>query len=228
MKKKVILVLSLVVSFIALSCVLTACKEEMSELEKFQEKISYRQDSLFAASDDSFVVSLSGGVSEQDFIIDGKVGQVKAWTQLRVMPKNTLLAQKTYTYKLIGDKGEIAGQLVKEMLGVGFAASISDLNAIGTPSQVVIESEELKAELPLTDCMQGIKADKALEIAIGEFRTQIDASEDGVNREIYIKYINDRHNPQSPYCWYVSFIASNEDFWAVLISSDGKVISKRV
>ena len=82
----------------------------------------------------------------------------------------------------------------------------------------------------LTDCQQYIGHCKVLDIAKTEFRDEIGANTtDGVlNREIVIKLIRDRRNPDSPYYWYISFIASDNSYWALLVNPEtGEVVTKK-
>jgi hypothetical protein len=74
-----------------------------------------------------------------------------------------------------------------------------------------------------------LSADDAYNAAIKVFSKEIkeNTKKQSFNREIYIKFVTG-YNGEEPYYWYVAFIASDSDYWAVLLDSKtGKVDVKR-
>ena len=64
-----------------------------------------------------------------------------------------------------------------------------------------------------------------------ELKEQIaaEAGTSELQREIYIKLVNAMPDEDAPYYYYVSFIKSPSDYWALLIDPmKGEVISKKV
>ena len=92
--------------------------------------------------------------------------------------------------------------------------------------------DDKTAEIPLTNQLSGMLTwEQVLDVAVKEFENEIKANldENGkLQREICIKLIKDKRNPDSPYYWYVSFIDKTGSYWALLLEPDsGKVISRK-
>ena len=232
MTKKIVIVVS------ALICCLfafTACKESKTTDEILQESVSSRQTACYTGADENFDVTLSTLSQEEAFIADGKVGNVVNRTTLVVKPDEIKDAQ--YKFSLESESGKIDGTLSKNVLGSAYIADISDLSAVGTPVRLVItetEGEETQEyTIELADKMADvIDSDEAVKTAYEYYKQQLDAeiaSEDGWQREIFVRYVNDRKDSESKYYWYVAFVADRNDDMSVLIDPATKeIVNSRV
>ena len=92
-------------------------------------------------------------------------------------------------------------------------------------------AEVRESEIPLENALNGkIDYCKVLDIAKTALKDEIGANTtDGIfNREIMVKLVRDRRAPDSPYYWYISFIAGDNGYWALLINPEtGDVVSKK-
>ena len=77
-----------------------------------------------------------------------------------------------------------------------------------------------------------IDSDEAVKTAYEYYKQQLDAeiaSEDGWQREIFVRYVNDRKDSESKYYWYVAFVADRNDDMSVLIDPATKeIVNSRV
>ena len=172
---------------------------------------------------------------EEAFIADGKVGNVVTRTTLVV--KSVSATDKEMTYSLQSESGKKEGVLSKNVLGNAYLAEIDNISEIGVPVSVVITvgsgEEATEYTISLTDRMADvIDADEALMTAYEYYKQQLDAeiaSEDGWQREIFVRFVNDRKDSESKYYWYVAFVADRNDDMAVLIDPATKeIVSSRV
>ncbi|MGN0788605.1 MAG: hypothetical protein ACI4MY_01600 [Christensenellales bacterium] len=228
MNKKALVILSLT---LILCVVLGGCLEQKSNLEKVNDLISLRQTMLLEGGNDDFRVSINQTMQEELFVADGKVGKLVEKTDLTVKPNKAELLDKTYRYTIVGEKGTLEGELVKDRLGVLFVDDVEGISNIGRVLQVKVKYDDQEVTIELADKMsQGIGSADALEIAYETFKDKIDealASDSGLGREVYIKLVLDKNGGEDTY-WYVSFIASTSDYWSVLVNAvSGEVVSKQ-
>ncbi len=232
MTKKIIIVVCAVVC-----CLLTfvACDEEKTTDEILLDSVSSRQTACYTGAAEEFDVTLTTLSQEEAFIADGKVGNVVTRTTLVVKPAAAEDAQ--YTFSLESESGKIEGALSKNVLGSAYIADIADLSAIGNPSTLVITKgsgeDAAQYAIELSDRMADvINSEEAVKTAYDYYKQQIDAeiaSEDGWQREIFVRYVNDRKDAESKYYWYVSFVADRNDDMSVLIDPVTKeIVNSRV
>lgn len=232
MTKKIFIIVCAVICCLLL---FVACSEKKTTDEILTESVSSRQTACYTGADDNFEITLSTLSQEEAFIADGKVGNMVTRTTLVVKPKT--MPEGEISYSLQSDSGKIDGVLSKNVLGSAFIADISDLSAVGTPSTVVVkvvsgeETEEYTIEL--TDRMADvIDSAEAVKTAYEYYKQQIDAeiaAEDGWQREIFVRFVNDRKDSESKYYWYVSFVRDRNDDMSVLIDPATKeIVNSRV
>jgi len=233
MKRKLFRTVIITIIVICL-CLFVACKkaeptEEKSPLEK---RVSTYHDGVYVGANEDFTVSFITGESEKLIVIDGEVGETARFATLTVTPLASSLFNNTYTYLLKGENGEKTGELVKDVIGASFSAEVGDISSIGKMLTLSVVAEGiLDSEITLTDKMTGtIGWKEALSIAAKEFADLITAESDTGNlpREIYIKLVNALADEEAPFYYYVSFIKSPSDYWAILLDPiTGEVISKK-
>ena len=220
--KKYLITVTAILCVLCAVLSLSACQKVPAEQE--ESHISYMQQAFYLGKTKDFTTRLVMGVSEAMFVADGKTTDVRSFATLTVVPQHVDLFNEAYDYTLKGDKGEISGALDKDSFGASYSAAISDLAAIGTPVEVTVKSNKIEESIPLADMLsESITGVKALEIAEAQLTDKLTASDK--EREIYVKYINDAESDASDYYWYVAFIASPTDYYAVLVAPDGKIVS---
>ena len=221
--KKIAIFLSFILILTLTIAALTACNRTQPEPDA-AEPISYMQQCFYMGKTKDFTARLTGGISEALFVADGVSQDVHAFTTLTLIPQHVDLFNESYTFTLKGDKGEYSGALDKDSFGASYSAEIPSLDAIGTPTEVTVKSDKIESTIALSDMLaESITGAKALEIAHTSVEAKLTA--DTKPREIYVKYINDAESDASDYYWYVAFIASPTDYYAVLISPSGELVS---
>ncbi|MBQ9145667.1 MAG: hypothetical protein IJX70_04330 [Clostridia bacterium] len=213
-----------IVALIVVILVLVLCACTPKE-EEVPSPISYIQQTLYTGGNNNFLVNMSSGRSEELFVADGKVGEVHDFVLISVVPLHVDLFNYSYTYILKGEKGEKTGELIKDSFGAGFSAEIEEIESVGKPISLVLCYQEKEEDITIENKLESmINGVEAIEIAENTLKESLER--DGKEREIYVKYINDSSNPESPYYWYVAYIASPADYYSVLISpTDGNVVS---
>lgn len=211
-------------------CILVACNPIGSKL-KLEEKVSYFETHLYTGESGNFAVNITRGQKEDIFIADGSVGNLKNFSVLKVTPLSMDLFNKQYCYKVIGTSGELTGDLAKDMFGVSFSKEIENIDSIGDLMSVTITSTTINEVIELNNRLKDmISWEDVLEIAGTEFKDKIATEVDAevFNREIHIKFINNRTDRNSPYYWYIALVASKTDYWALLLDPEtGEIISKK-
>lgn len=232
MTKKTIIVVCAV-----LCCLLvfTACEEKKTTDEILLESVSSKQSACYTGSDDEFEITLSTLSQEEAFIADGKTGNIVTRTTLVVKPASVTDAQMKYC--LQSESGKTEGVLSKNVLGSAYIAEISDMSALGVPASVVITVGEgddaTEYAITLQDRMADvINADEAVKTAYEYYKQQLDAeiaSEDGWQREVFVRFVNDRKDKESKYYWYVSFVRDrNEDMSVLIDPATKEIVNGRV
>lgn len=217
------IVITLILIFIAITATLafTACQKPAETPE--DDHISYMQQSFYMGKTKDFTVRLTGGVSETLFVADGRTVNVVPFTTLTVIPQHVDLFNEAYDFTLTGDAGTVSGKLDKDSFGASYSASV-DLTSVGTPLSVTVRSDKIEQTIDLADMLKGsVTGTAALDVAQRQLADKLAASQK--EREIYVKYINDADSAASDYYWYVAFIASPTDYYAVLVSPDGQIVS---
>ena len=233
MKKSLFLILTILVVLCVFCFV--GCKKSDPTPEKtgLQTRVSTYQEAVYVGSDDSFDVSFVTGEAEKLIVIDGEVGEMAPFATLTVTPLAFALFNNTYTYLLKGESGERSGNLTKDVIGASFSADLENAKEIGKVQSVTIIAEGISENLvELTNKLDGALSWKeALAIAEKELAEAITAESDtgALPREIYVKLVNALSDADAPYYYYVSFIKSSSDYWALLLDPmTGEVISKKV
>jgi len=224
--KKVIIAILIITTLI----LIPACGKAPVD-QGLKGNVSYLETHLYTGETVEFAVCLMRGKREDSFLTDGVVTNLSEFTTLKVTPLKKELFGLTYTYKITGANTELTGSLTKDMFGVSYSAELQAIDSIGTLASVTILSEGVENTVTLTNRLQDmLDWQAALGIAEKEFAESIasETDKEGFPREIHIKLVNNRHDRTSPYYWYVAFIASRTDYWAILINpSTGEIVSKK-
>ena len=207
-----------------------APEQEKSPLEK---RVSTYHDDVYVGGNDDFTVSFITGEGEKLIVIDGEVGDLAPFATLTVTPLSASLFNNAYSYLLKGEHGEKTGELTKDVVGAFFTAEVAGAKEIGKILSVTIRAEGVsESEVTLTDKLDGALTWKEILAIAGEELKDVIAAESdtgNLEREIYVKLVNALSAEDAPYYYYVSFIKSPSDYWALLLDPvTGKVISKKV
>ncbi|MEG1613214.1 MAG: hypothetical protein RR357_03505 [Clostridia bacterium] len=226
--KKFIVVVLVVLSIFSLN----ACKKKDKDVN-LTECVSYAQTHLYSGEDANFQVMVSIGKKEKLFIADGKVENVADFATVSVVPLNLNLANKTFKFALVADGGEVSGELKRDVVSNAYTANVEFGTFKDKLKSIKIYYDDKTVEVPLSNKLTNMLTwEQVLDIAKKELATEIKGNldENGkLHREICIKFIRDKRNPASPYFWYVSFIAEDGSYWALLIEpSKGEIITKKV
>lgn len=225
-----------VTALIVLSlCLFVACKETPSEPEKqgLERFVSTYHEAVYVGSNEDFGVSFVTGEAEKLIVIDGKVGEIAPFATLTVTPLSAGLFNNTYTYVLKGESGEKTGDLAKDVIGATFSAEVAGAGEIGKVLSVAVVSDGiLDSEITLVNKQEGcLTWREALAVAEKALSEEITAESDTgeLPREIYVKLVNALADSDAPYYYYVSFMKSPSDYWALLLDPvSGEIVSKKV
>lgn len=212
-----------------------ACHEEAPTPEKqgLERFVSTYHDAVYVGANEEFSVSFVTGEAEKLIVIDGKVGETAPFATITVTPLSAGLFNNTYTYVLKGETGEKRGDLEKDVIGATFSAEVPSAGEIGKVLSITVVAEGIReSEVALTNRVEGCltwreilaRAEQALE---AEITAESDTGE--LPREIYVKVVGTLEGADAPQYYYVSFMKSPSDYWALLLDPEtGEIISKKV
>lgn len=232
MTKKIIIAVSILA---CCALIFAACGDNKTTDDLLSESVSSRQTACYTGSDENAEVTLTTLSQEEAFIADGKVGNVVTRTTLVVRPADT--PQGDVSYTLQSETGKLEGTLSKNVLGSAYVAEIADLSAIGKPTTVTVTvgsgDDATTYSVALEDRMADvINSDEAVKTAYEYYKQQLDAemaSDDGWQREIFVRYVGDRKDADGKYYWYVCFARDRGDDMSVLIDPATKeIVNSRV
>ena len=226
--KKILVIICILCLVLSIS----ACKKTVPV--NLEDNISYLETHLYFGESTKFSVSITMGKKENVFIADGASSDLVEFATLRVTPLKMELFDNEYTFSLTGENGEMNGALEKDIFGVSFSYELTDIATIGELMNITViygESEDCRDTIELTNMLKDmLDWEDVLEIAKVEFADMIASEmvEGNFPREIHIKYLNNRTLEDSPYYWYISFISTTSDYWALLLEPmSGAVVSKK-
>lgn len=224
--KKAISVLILLILFVSLF----GCNQK-KEIDPVKNQVSFYHSSLYCGQNESFSVTIESGKKEKDLIIDGRVGAMTDFTKIRVTPLNADNFGKDYSYELIGKNGKLNGKLENDLTVSAYIKDIENISSLGVITGITIKAADIDSKITLTDKINDmLKWQDVLDIAKENYSQAIsnELQENNFNREIFIKFVNDNKNTESPYYWYIAMIASKNDYWAMLIEpKSGTIITKK-
>jgi hypothetical protein len=226
MKKFIVFICLLILTV----SVFYGCSKE-EEKDPVLKQVCFYHNNLYCGQNDIFSISLECGMKEKENIIDGKVNNLIDFTKLKVIPLNIDYFGKDYSFIISGKDGKISGTLEKDVFGTTYLKDVNNISSIGAIQDITIKSNNIESKITLNDKINDmLKWKDVLNIAKENYNDAIttELNENSFNREIYIKFINDNKNIDSPYYWYVALIASKNDYWAMLIDpKSGTIITKK-
>ncbi len=234
MKRKICIFIASFLTIIFLFAFASCGKKNATPKKQGLEKlVSTYHDAVYVGANEDFNVHFATGEAEKLIVVDGKVGELTRFATLTVTPLTSSLFNNTYSYVLTGESGEKTGDLIKDVIGATFTAEVEGADGIGKITEVKIVAKDImESVVPLTNKLEGAMDWKAiLKVAEAELKEAIEEESDtgALPREIYIKLVNAMAEGDAPYYYYVSFIKSPAEYWALLLDPvTGEVISKKV
>ncbi|MGI6701110.1 MAG: hypothetical protein ACOX3U_01380 [Christensenellales bacterium] len=223
MRKILIALIIISVFLFAFAC------DKQEEKFNLSDNVSYYDTHLYTGESSNFAIKIVRGKKELTPVADGVAGDLVEFATLKVTPLHMDLFNKQYAYKLKGENGEITGELAKDMFGVSFSSELTNIASVGDLQSVTITATGVEETIELTNRLKDmLEWEDVLSISETQFKDKIQLEKDDFKREIHIKYINNRTDRHSPYYWYIAYIASTTDYWAVLLDPEtGEVVSKK-
>lgn len=228
MKKKILVFLLLSVCLISFS----ACGSSKIDLSQY---LIEKRTTLYTAEDDLYSVSFSSGTREQDYKLDGIVGEMVDFGIVTLSRlDNAPLADDSYTYTVQINDQTYTGFLEKSSVDNSYLADIgvSAPTDASVKIQITFTGYSFNEELSNTSNQFLIDADKAIEIANENLKEELkNVTSDKNNKiEVVLKNLKDYSNSElKNYYWYVGVISTNADTLGILIdASSGDVVAKKV
>ncbi|MDR2634991.1 MAG: hypothetical protein LBC13_03305 [Clostridiales bacterium] len=228
MKKVLIAVLSFCMIFVLIGCNRNKVKDY-----KLTDNVTFNQTHFYRGGNEKFVVEISIGSKEAVFVADGRIDKVEPFSEISIYELTANSDDNVYAFRITSGETVINGETEKNIF-TGAHVADSDLSSVKdgiTAIEISSGAGSAAETVVLIDILaEAISWNDALNVAADEFKDRINAEKvDGIlPREIYVKYVRDSRDPESPYYWYVSFVGVENNIWAVLLDPvNGAVLTKK-
>ena len=228
MKKKLIIFALLAISIFSL----TACgkKEEINLANYTIEE----RDALYTAKDDIYSVSLSSGLREIDYDLDGVINEKTNFALLTFNRNNNQpLANDTYSYSVKINEDIKTGFLDKNPTNNSYSSDLEIEIPTNSTVEVKISFTGYNFNQTLTNTYSEFTVDKstALNIAnehLCEYVKNI--LNNNSNIEVVMKILKDYSDTElKTYYWYVGAVSTKGETLGILIDANsGEIIAKKV
>ncbi|MCL2370908.1 MAG: hypothetical protein FWC80_06765 [Firmicutes bacterium] len=214
--KKAILVSGAVV---LLGVLFAACGTS-SPFGRYERNLSELRDNVFVAYDDYMRIEVVSGRREEPFVIDGSSGESVPFTVITITP--TAEARRdSFSYRVSMNDAEFTGNFLPHPFLDTFSCDIAASTSDRTITVVVTGGDDIERTFELTSIVNDemIKAEDAFLIA----RERLDASltdfmsGNRLNAEIYIRLVTNPITSSDVFFWYVAFVTSDSQTFAVLV-----------
>ena len=183
------------------------------------QNVSERRSGYFTSSDGVLTVTAVSGVREHPYNIDGKVGDLKPYTLITVVPEKFDI-DAVYTYSATVGKSVYGGSLTVHPFAASFSAEF-ECEAT-SEFTVTISCGDFKADYQLKSLVTSemFGYDRAIEAAKNEFK-KISGK-----YEIRVRIIK---NPlgDDGVCWHVAFYTGSSEYGVLLDPVSAKVLAKK-
>lgn len=228
MKKKILTFLLIVASVFGLS----ACGKSNINLNDY---IIEERHTLFTAQDNLYTVTLSSGLREENYALDGIVNNKIDFAVLTIARNNAdPLSNDTYTYTVVVNDQTYTGDMEKSATDNTYSADLM----VNIPADATVNAEikftGYTFNQPLENTSNSFTVDKskAIEIANTELKTELEnLTADKNNKiEVVMKLLKDYSNTElKTYYWYVGIVSTNGETLGILIDANsGNIIAKKV
>ena len=226
-KKKI----SICLLFVFMILSLSACGKNNFNLGDY---LIEKRENLFTANDDLYSVSLSTGLREGNYNLDGIVNDLVPFAVLTLTRNDNLpLANDTYSYIVTIGEETYSGFLKK-----------NNNNSYSADLEIVTNNDELvnvqlgftgyhfNKDLENTGISFQVDSNSALKIAQNELKKDIEnlLEDKNVHIEVVMKIMKDYSSQDlKNYYWYVGAVSTNGDTLGILIdANNGEIIAKKV
>ena len=229
MKKKLIIFTLLALCVFSL----TACgkKEEINLANYTIEE----RDALYTANDDIYSVSLSSGLREIDYNLDGIINEKTNFALLTFNRNNNQpLANDTYSYSVKINEEIKTGFLEKNPTNNSYSADLETEIPINAIVEVKISFTGYNFNQTLNNTYSEFTVDKstALNIANNQLSEEVKniLKNKNTSIEVVMKILKDYSDTElKTYYWYVGAVSNEGETLGVLIDANsGEVIAKKV
>ena len=228
MKKYFLTFVLLIVSVFSLS----ACGKTDINLANY---LIEERNTLFTAQDDIYSVTLSSGLREENYALDGTIGNMVDFAVLTLSRLNSNpLANDTYNYVVTVNEDNYSGTLTKSETDNTYSADLQINIPAGATvnAQITFTGYNFNKQLENTSSSFAVDKNKALEIASKELKTELEnlTSDKNNTTEVVMKLLKDYSDSElKTYYWYVGVISTTGETLGILIDANtGDVIAKKV
>ena len=228
--KKILCILS-----IALCGILfVGCGSSAQSQIDFKEHLIEVRNNLFASQDETYYATVCTGEREQDYALDGVVGEMVPFGIVTIARlDNEMLAKDQYPFTLVVNGENITGSLEKSPYDNTYSADIEQVIAddAEVSIELVIDGTNVSQSLTNVSSSFSIDKDKAIEIACDELKDSVRAlskQKDNLS-EAFVKILKDYSGEGNRYYWYIGIISPEGKTSGVLIdSASGDIVSKKI
>lgn len=227
MKKKILLLLLLLVSILPLA----ACGKTSIDLNDY---LIEERNHLFTANDDLYNVTLSTGMREVDYNLDGVVGEKVDFGVLTFSRNDSNpLSNDQYSYVVKINEESLSGKLEKNPVNNSYVVDleISIPEDASVAVQINFTGYTFKETLTNTSNDFTVDSAKALTIANKELKTELEnITTNNSKIEVVMKILKDSSNTElNNYFWYIGVVSTTGDTLGILIDANtSEVIAKKV
>ena len=228
--KKILCILS-----IALCGVLfVGCGSSTKSQIDFKEHLIEVRNNLFAGQDETYYATVCTGEREQDYALDGVVGEMVPFGIVTIARlDNEMLKKDSYPFTLVVNGENITGSLEKSPYDNTYSADIEQVIADDAEVSIQLVLDGTNVNQNLTNISSGfiVDKDKAVEIACDELRDSVRMLSKEKNNlsEAFVKILKDYSGEGNRYYWYIGIISPEGKTSGVLIdSASGDIVSKKV
>ena len=210
---------------------LSACGKVSVDLNDY---LIEERNHLFTANDDLYSVSLSTGMRESDYNLDGVVGEKVEFGVLTFSRNdNNPLSNDQYSYVVKINEESVSGNLEKNPVNNSYVIDLEMSVPVDATVAVQINFTGYTFKETLTNTSSDFTVDSttALTIANKELKTELEnITSNNTNIEVVMKILKDSSNTElNNYFWYIGVVSTTGDTLGILIDANtSEVIAKKV
>lgn len=224
MKKKIVFCL-VAAMLVFIGFMLFGCGK--TEISRVEENMSEWTKVYYYAEGQNFCASLSSGLREKEYIMNGKAGENVDFALLTITPTKTVAKSYIKADITINDVKLENQELDLNASNGGFMIDLEQF--LNGDEQVVVSYAGETLSLENLSKSFEIDHKKALEIATEELADKILLCRKGVNlnAECYLRVLDKKLNSLDGTFWCFSVVNINGDMFSIVISTlDGTILAK--
>lgn len=198
----------------------------MSTMGLVEENMSELTKVYYMAENNDFYCTLSSGVREKNYLMNGESGEVTDFALLTIVPNQNVSGSLIKAHvKIDGVESEV--ELEINGLNHNFMVDLEKAFSGNEVVEVTYEGVGLVLENVSNDF--SVDYNKAIEIACKEMNEQIVAKKkfSNLNAECYLRVLDKKANQFDSVFWCFTVLnVDNESYSIVLSAEDGTVLAK--